>query len=68
MRGDIIFQVFGARESRPKDVYFGAFRTRKEAEEQISHLRLRVMHGSNWAERYHNKGFVIRGHDRDDGF
>ena len=36
------------------------FRTREEARAKIGELGLGVMHGGNWAERYHNKGFVIR--------
>ncbi len=60
MRGDIIFQVYGLHEGREKDNYFGAFRTREEAQAEIGQLKLRVMHGRNWAEQYHNKGFAIR--------
>ena len=29
-------------------------------EEEIAKLRSREMHGRNWAEQYHNRGFVIR--------
>jgi hypothetical protein len=60
MRGDIIFQVFGVHAGRDKDVYFGAFQTTEKAQAEIERLHSKVMHGSNWAQQYHNKGFVIR--------
>lgn len=60
MRGDIVFQVFGIHEGRPKDFYFGSFRTREEAQAEINQLGAKIMDGLHWAERYHNKGFVIR--------
>jgi hypothetical protein len=60
MRGDIIFQIFGCDAGRQEDTYFGAFRTREEAEAQIRQLNNQMMNGSNWAAQYHNKGFVIR--------
>jgi len=55
-----ISRVYGVHEGREKDNCFGAFRTGEEAQAQIRQLGLRVMNGENWAERYHNKGFVIR--------
>jgi hypothetical protein len=60
MRGDIIFQVFGTHTGRQKDTYFGAFRTREAAQARISKLQLKTVDGANWAERYHDRGFVIR--------
>jgi len=60
MRGDIIYQVYGIHEGRDKDCCFGAFRTRAEADAKIDILKANQMHGRNWAERYHNKGFMIR--------
>jgi hypothetical protein len=41
-------------------MYFGAFRSRAEAETQIAKLKAREMHGANWARRYHDRGFVVR--------
>jgi hypothetical protein len=58
MRGDIIFRVYGVHGGREEDVYFGDFRTREEAQAEISQLRL--MNGRDWTDRYHDKGFVIR--------
>jgi len=60
MRGDIIYRVYAIHEGREKDSFFGAFRTIPEAEAEIEKLRAREMNGRNWAEQYHNKGFVIR--------
>jgi hypothetical protein len=68
MRGDIIFEVYGVHEGRREDTYFGAFLTLDEAQAQIGQLMLREMHGENWAERYHNKGFVVREKVVDDDF
>ncbi len=60
MRGDTVYRVYGVHEGREKDVYFGAYRTVREAETAIQKLRAREMHGANWAQQHHNKGFVIR--------
>jgi hypothetical protein len=60
MRGDIVYRVYALHEGREKDSYFGAFRSRSEAEDKIAELRVKEMNGCNWAEQYHNKGFVIR--------
>ena len=60
MRGDIVYHVYGVHAGRDKDVYFGAFRSVFEAEAEIAKLRVREMNGRNWAEQYHNSGFVIR--------
>ena len=62
MRGDVVFRVYGLHEGREADSYFGAFRSRAEADAQIAELAARTMHGENWAARYHNRGFVVREH------
>jgi hypothetical protein len=38
MRGDIIFRVYGVHEGREADSFFGAFRSRAEAEARIAEL------------------------------
>lgn len=68
MRGDIVFRVYGVHGGRGKDTYFGAFRTRAEAEAHIVELGAREMHGRNWAAQYHDQGFVIREHAVDTDF
>ncbi len=60
MRGDVVYRIYGVHEDREKDYFFGAFRTVAEAEAEIAKLRVREMDGRNWAEQYHNRGFVIR--------
>jgi hypothetical protein len=60
MQGDIIYCVYGVHGGREEDVYFGTYRTRPEAEQQIAELHTREMHGANWAARHHDRGFVIR--------
>ncbi len=60
MRGDVVYRVYGLHEGREKDSFFGAFRTVAEAEAEIAKLRVREMNGRNWAEQYHNRGFVVR--------
>jgi hypothetical protein len=60
MRGDVVYRVYAQHEGREKDCYFGAFRSVADAEARIGELRTREMHGRNWAEQHHNKGFVIR--------
>jgi hypothetical protein len=60
MRGDTIFLVYGVHGGRLEDVYFGSFRTRSEAEAAIARLKVKEMHGVNWAARHHDRGFVIR--------
>jgi hypothetical protein len=62
MRGDVVFRGYGVHEGRAKDMFFGAFRSHREAEAQVAKLRAREMHGENWAARYHDRGFVIREH------
>jgi hypothetical protein len=60
MRGDIIYRVYGLHEGREKDYFFGAFRTRAEANVRIAELCAKEMNGENWAKRHHDRGFVIR--------
>ncbi|MDR2736195.1 MAG: hypothetical protein LBB49_01355 [Gracilibacteraceae bacterium] len=60
MRGDIVYRVYGRQEGRAEDTFFGAYRQRGEAEAKIEALRARVMHEKNWAEQYHNRGFVLK--------
>src|SRR5438876_7435876 len=60
MRDDVVYRIYGVHEGREKDYFFGAFRTVAEAEAEIAKLRAREMNGRNWAEQYHNRGFVIR--------
>lgn len=60
MRGDKVYRIYGVHEGREKDCFFGAFRTVAEAEPEIAKLRVRKIDGRNWAEQYHNRGFVIR--------
>lgn len=60
MRGDIVYRVYGLHEGREKDFFFGAFPSAAGAEAEIAKLRAREMNGHNWAEQYHNRGFVIR--------
>ncbi|HKA08568.1 MAG TPA: hypothetical protein VKD71_15020 [Gemmataceae bacterium] len=60
MRGDVVFRIYGVHEGRENDYFFGAYRTVAEAEAEIAKLRVREMDGRNWAEQYHNRGFVIR--------
>lgn len=62
MRGDVVFRVYGCHAGREKDVYFGAFRTRAEAEAHVAELSARVMHDYHWASRHHDRGFAIREH------
>ena len=47
MYGDIIFQVYGVHEGREKDNYFGAFRTREEAQAEIGATQ---SEGDAWKE------------------
>ncbi len=60
MRGDIVYRVYGVHKGREDDCYFGAFRSRSEADAEIAKLCAREMDGRNWAKQYHNKGFVVR--------
>jgi hypothetical protein len=60
MRGDVVFHVYGVHVGRDEDVFFGAFRTASEADAQIAKLKAQEMNGRNWAEQYHNSGFIIR--------
>ncbi len=60
MRDDVVYRVYGVHEGREKDFFLGAFRTAAEAEAEVAKLNVREMNGANWAERYHNRGFVIR--------
>src|SRR5437879_2832612 len=60
MRGDIVYRVYGLHDGREKDHFFGAFRSRSEADAEIAKLSAMEMNGRNWAEQYHNRGFVIR--------
>ena len=60
MRGDVVYRIYGVHEGREKDTFFGAFRSVAEAEAKIANLQAQEMGGRNWAEQYHNRGFVIR--------
>jgi hypothetical protein len=60
MRGDVVYRVYGVHEGREKDYFLGAFRSVAQAEAELAKLRAREMNGRNWAEQYHNQGFVIR--------
>jgi hypothetical protein len=60
MRDDIVFRIYGVHRGRAKDSFFGAFRTRAEADAKIEELAAKQMHGASWAARYHDAGFVIR--------
>lgn len=60
MRGDIVYHVYGVHGGREKDSYFGAHQTRAAAEQQVAKLQAQEMNGRNWAEQYHDRGFVIR--------
>ena len=62
MRGDVVFRVYGVHEGRDEDTFFGAYRTRREAEAEIEQLLTQEMNRENWAQRYHDRGFVIREH------
>lgn len=62
MRGDVVFRIYGLHEGREADTFFGAFRSRAEADARIAELAARTMYGENWAARCHNRGFVIREH------
>jgi len=59
MRGDVVYRVYGRHEGREKDAYFGAFRTVSLADAETVRLSS-GMYGQNWAEQYHNRGFVVR--------
>lgn len=60
MRGDLVYRIYGLHEGREKDHFFGAFRSRSEANAEISKLCAMKMNGRNWAKQYHNIGFVVR--------
>lgn len=60
MRGDIVYRVYGLHEGREEDSFFGAFRSKAEADAEITKRRAIDMNGRNWATQYHNRGFVIR--------
>jgi hypothetical protein len=60
MHGDIVYRVYGLHDGREKDQFFGAFRTQAQAEAEIAKLLSKQMHGRNWADQYHDKGFVVR--------
>ncbi len=68
MRGDTVFRVYGVHEGRDRDVHFGTFRTREEAESKIVALSAMEMHGKNWAASYHDQGFAIREHSVETDF
>lgn len=59
MRGDVVYHVYGVHAGRDEDVYLGAFRTVFEAEAEIAKLKAREVNGRNWAEQYHNSGFIM---------
>lgn len=58
MRGAITYRVYGVHQGRREDVFLGAFDTVEKAQVAIEELKARE--GRNWAEQYHDKGFVIR--------
>lgn len=60
MRGDVVYRIYGVHGGREKDSFFGAFRSTAEAEAEVAVLCAREMNGRNWAEQYHDCGFVIR--------
>jgi hypothetical protein len=60
MRGDVVYRVYGQHEGREKDSFFGAFRTRVEAEQEVAKFRAKEMNGKSWAGQYHDRGFAIR--------
>jgi hypothetical protein len=60
MRGDILHLVYGVHAGRENDVYFGSHRSEEAARRSIRALEAREMHGTNWAARYHDQGFVVR--------
>ncbi|NUQ63453.1 MAG: hypothetical protein HUU20_13320 [Pirellulales bacterium] len=60
MRGDIVYRVYTLHEGREKECFFGAFRSRSEADAEIARLSAMEMNGRNWAQQYHNRGFVVR--------
>lgn len=60
MRGDTVSRIYGLHEGREKQYFFGAYRSRAEAEAEVAKLCAKEMDGRNWAEQYHNRGFVIR--------
>jgi hypothetical protein len=60
MRGDVVYRVYARHEGREKDYYFGAFHSRSVADSRIAQLRTVEMNERNWAEQYHNRGFVVR--------
>ena len=60
MRGDVVYRVYGVHQGRPKDVFFGAFRSMPEAKAHIAELVAKEMDGRSWAEQYHDGGFVVR--------
>jgi hypothetical protein len=68
VRGDVVFRVYGVHEGRDQDTYFGAFRSRSEADAAVAELLAREMHGENWAASYHNRGFAVREHIVDTNF
>ena len=60
MRDDVVYRIYGVHDGREKDHFFGAFHTVAEAEAEVAKLRVWEMNGRNWAEQYHNRGFVIK--------
>jgi len=60
MRGEIVYQVYGIHSMRTEDTFLDAFRTDLEARAYVEKLKTREMNGKNWANQYHDKGFVIR--------
>jgi hypothetical protein len=60
MRGDLVYRIYGMHEGRENDYFFGAFRTVAEAEAKIAMLSAQEVNGRNWAQQYHNRGFVVR--------
>lgn len=59
MRGDIVHRIYGVHSGRAEDTRFGTHRT-TVAEAEMAIVRLREQHGHEWAEKYHDRGFVIR--------
>jgi hypothetical protein len=59
MRGDIIYEIYSEQENH-KDLFFGTYRTLEEAQAKVVQLKAKTIHGENWADLYHKKGFTIR--------
>lgn len=61
MRDDTVYRVYGVKEGREKDNYFGTYTTMVEAEEQTVALKNRHWGNDGDYRQYHDN-FVIRPH------